>query len=631
MGLFGPPNIEKLKSKQDVTGLIKALGYVNEAAVRRDAAKALGELGSQAALEPLAASLNDRQEEVRRAAAGAIIQVCRRPGEDAAREKMVGTLLARLKERGDATPKEVFTCLGQLGDQRLVEPLCARLSDTGSRLRLEALAVIDGICTRLGGDACAGAVSPLIAVLQEKPGEGPLRASAGALLAKIGAPAAGPLVALLLHHRDNGWELNGILNRLLADIGQPAIPALVDSLGSAPTEARQVVVGLLEKLGWQPGRDKNAALYYLEKKDWDKLAEIGEPAIQPLIANISTASFYGEDVLVRIGEPALEPLLAAFQAGSGYVLQNYARIIGRIGAGLNDPEKRQKLYIALVDVLQHGSEAQRLSAAAALGQTGGTEALEPLLGVLAQADKSMKVAALQALGNLGSRLKDEALRERTGSCLAKQVGAADADVRRAATEALKKMDWQPSAKDQPPTYWIGRRDWEACVKIGAPAVKPLLKALAERAADDPTLSSHDIVETLTSIGASAVPGLVSALKDANPQVRQCAAQALEKIGWEPDAGEAGSAFWDAKLERLLERLGDPAWLARQQAAEELVGLYRSGKLGSTQMKCILAQRSRITTAHADEKYRIPSGPSSDCTHNDQSIHTDRGIGVEFPV
>ncbi len=43
MSLFGPPNIDKMKSKGDVTGLIKALEY-KDSSVRKSSAEALGEL-----------------------------------------------------------------------------------------------------------------------------------------------------------------------------------------------------------------------------------------------------------------------------------------------------------------------------------------------------------------------------------------------------------------------------------------------------------------------------------------------------------------------------------------------------------------------------------------------------------
>ena len=67
MPLFGPPNIEKLKEKRDVTGLLKALDH-RDTATRLNAEHALNELGTEIA-EPLArAALSAWTAKVRHAA-----------------------------------------------------------------------------------------------------------------------------------------------------------------------------------------------------------------------------------------------------------------------------------------------------------------------------------------------------------------------------------------------------------------------------------------------------------------------------------------------------------------------------------------------------------------------------------
>ncbi|GAG51532.1 unnamed protein product, partial [marine sediment metagenome] len=48
MPLFGPPNIEKLKEKRDVRGLLKALGH-KDARIRLNAENALNEMGTEVA------------------------------------------------------------------------------------------------------------------------------------------------------------------------------------------------------------------------------------------------------------------------------------------------------------------------------------------------------------------------------------------------------------------------------------------------------------------------------------------------------------------------------------------------------------------------------------------------------
>lgn len=59
MGLFGPPNIEKLKARKNVKGLIRALKDEDQEA----AAGALGNIGKPA-VESLIATLKDESANV---------------------------------------------------------------------------------------------------------------------------------------------------------------------------------------------------------------------------------------------------------------------------------------------------------------------------------------------------------------------------------------------------------------------------------------------------------------------------------------------------------------------------------------------------------------------------------------
>lgn len=72
MGIFGgKPNIEKLKAKKDIEGLIKALKHKDKT-VRSDAACALGDTGDARAVELLIKALKDEYWGVRNAAALAL-------------------------------------------------------------------------------------------------------------------------------------------------------------------------------------------------------------------------------------------------------------------------------------------------------------------------------------------------------------------------------------------------------------------------------------------------------------------------------------------------------------------------------------------------------------------------------
>jgi hypothetical protein len=66
------PNVEKLKEKEDVEGLIKAIQYEKDDSVRYNAAEALGKIGDARTVEPLIHALRDKDEDVREKAAEAL-------------------------------------------------------------------------------------------------------------------------------------------------------------------------------------------------------------------------------------------------------------------------------------------------------------------------------------------------------------------------------------------------------------------------------------------------------------------------------------------------------------------------------------------------------------------------------
>lgn len=87
---FGKPNVKDMDKKNDIKGVIEALGYEKDVQVRREAAYTLGKIGNSNAVEPLMKALNDPDNHVRRQAADA---------------------------------------LGNIGDKRAVEPLTKAMSD----------------------------------------------------------------------------------------------------------------------------------------------------------------------------------------------------------------------------------------------------------------------------------------------------------------------------------------------------------------------------------------------------------------------------------------------------------------------------------------------------------------------
>ena len=159
MSLFGPPNIEKLENKDDINGLIKALGYKKDLSIRVAAAKVLSKWVSwdrkeatemmkankNVAIEPLVAALLETQSQFDRVMitdtleilgwipdqndAGFLYWVGKR-NWDKAGAYGASKFASLLEEVGFNIPEraDIATALGKIGDPSAVESLLAVLN-----------------------------------------------------------------------------------------------------------------------------------------------------------------------------------------------------------------------------------------------------------------------------------------------------------------------------------------------------------------------------------------------------------------------------------------------------------------------------------------------------------------------
>jgi HEAT repeat protein len=210
-----------------------------------------------------------------------------------------------------------------------------------------------------------------------------------------------------------------------------------------------------------------------------------------LLAGIGGVIFYS---VTGIGYPAsvmTNVFIALLMGGiTGY-------LVGRRRPQITDVEvwKDQRRTDLLIQALSYrGSDRDRpawqirMEAAAALGDVGDARAVEPLV---------------EALSDVDNR------------------------VRETVVEALDALEWRPAENAVGASYWILKMRWEECVRIGPPAVPPLLEALKYQ---DPQVC-RGAVRALAAIGdkRATVP-LVQMLRDGSQQVRQSVALALIKIG-----------------------------------------------------------------------------------------------------
>jgi HEAT repeat protein len=515
MPLLGPPDVEKLKAKRDVKGLIKALGYEKASTVRMAAARVLGEIGDARAVKPLTGALGDTNYKVRETAAYALAQIS---------APAVGSLITALGDRDRDVRQVAAHVLTQIGPPA-VEPLIAALEDDDWNVRWAAIEALGRI-----GDARS--VGPLITVLGNLPS----------------------------HQRETAAEALGRIGDARAV--EPLIAALKD------VDVRQAAAGALDDIGWQPGQDADGAVYWIAKAQWDKCVAIGAPAVQPLTAVLKDKDdevrWAAAKALLQIGDTrAVGPLIAALQDSDCSVREAAVDALGQIGgaraiehlvAALKDEDGdvRQAAAHALAQIGAPAVEPLialykktdfRVPAVKALGQIGGTRAVEFLVAALKDKDIDVRRAATEALGRIGTPATEPLL-----------AALKDVDVRQAAAGALDDIGWQPDQDVDGAVYWIAKARWDKCIAIGAPAVQPLTAALEDK--------GHQVrqaaAKALLQIGdAQAVEPLIAALQDSDRGVREAAVDALGQIG-------------DARaVESLVYILKDKdAWM-RKQAANAL--------------------------------------------------------------
>jgi HEAT repeat protein len=353
MPIFGPPNIEKLKKRQNVPGLIKALDYVKNDSVREQAVEALGELGAKGASEPLLSLLNENQE---RPDTGLILTALEKIKD----KRSVPALVGRIRARGaDAGPRELLV-LQSIG-QPSVDPLLQVLKEQAQDAK-QALILIR-VLEKIGGDKVASGLLTLV------------------------SPDYPSLII----------ELAETLERLGS---QSALEPLSAALVAAPEEPWAArIAGVLKRMGWIPVSDTDKAACSLAERNWDELEAIGTPAVDMLITLLgrgtSSETAKTIEILGRIGdERAVEPVLALLSHKSPDLASRAALTLGKIGRGRNVVEE---LLQAAVD---SNSSQVKNAAEQALVEIG-KEAVFPLLAHLNSGDPRERKAAVRILGEIG--------------------------------------------------------------------------------------------------------------------------------------------------------------------------------------------------------------------------------------
>jgi HEAT repeat protein len=429
MFLFGPPNVKVLKTKRDVKGLIRALNYQKDYAVRLNAVKALGELKDSEAAEPLLRILDEASENEKKHNYQLSIAAVDALGEMGD----VKSLIKALECQKDYDIRlNAVKALGELKDSRVVEPLISLLtklsSDEKSHYDNKKIDAIMSSAVRILGELKdSRAVEPLISILTNLPNDEKshyTKISAAGVLGELRDSRAIKPLLNILADRPMG-NLTTVALHALANIGDAsAVDQLISCYKKYPRYLWENIAIALEQI----------------------CTQTNDKTIHKQVAELFTSSeILTDDEHV----PA----------------QNIAKTLIYVGFDFDDPILNQKIIDSLAIIFTQGRASSIVEKTLI---NLGDHAIEPLIKAL-QSTKNWlyaewTISLLDEVGGIRDpRVIDFAMRPGITEHVERDI--------------LEKMGWVPDKSRAGAEYWISKKQWDKCIQIGEPAIEPLIDEL----------------------------------------------------------------------------------------------------------------------------------------------------------
>ena len=637
-----------LPEPRAVPALARALGD-SDPVVRAACADALGAQASPEAVAPLSGKLDDPTPAVRQQVARALAKL----GDARAVVPLVGKVQDSVPEVRQA----VVRALGDLGDTRATQALLLALRDNVAEVKIEALAALG----RLRAPEAASAIAPL--ALERNP------AVRQAALVALGRIATADAVRALVKALGTQDDAAGTLERTsvrdaLVSAGAPAIvelsallerpspPSVATSaawvLGELrATQSAPVIVAALRK-GTLPA---GAALHALAGAGTaDQVPVVLEFVADPSPV-VREEALKAATALLDPAHPdgrAVEPLAATLRAPrtSPGERAAVATLLGRTGApraaaeltGLvasKDPVLRLAAIDALgalgtggnatddalVKLLADPDQAVRLHAAMALASSGSTAARAALLQKLDTGDEVDRYAVLAALGGVLERNPDEKAAARLGRELTVAAGAE----RDAVLEALSRAHL-PS---------VVKMLADASAKTDADDRRMIAAALGGHRGSAPAIA---LARTLTNDADGTVRAQAAfslgAIGDASvlPSLATLAKSGDSDVATDAAGGVARNAFYLGKagkasiLAVACPMLADGRATVRTNALVALAFVGARCSEGRTERKLLAEDASDLVRAAAARV--VAKAPSAeDRVVLDHCVSTDRSAEV----
>lgn len=235
------------------------------------------------------------------------------------------------------------------------------------------------------------------------------------------------------------------------------ISALVRLLGDDNWKVWGGATESLIKLNWKPETDNQRIRYFIEKREWEKVKEFGEAAIQPLLSILRTKPgerLYlngrpvfnwhdaSQECLNNLGTTVVVPLIRAYPAETSiFAKQAIVTALGKIG-----DEKAVALLIKVVSEVNAETRGEEMilgvAAVKGLGNIDSDSANQGLLAFLDHPSENIQSFAIDSIRineNPEALLKFE-------STLSEKLGNQKFDQYYQITELvenLKRLAWVP--------------------------------------------------------------------------------------------------------------------------------------------------------------------------------------------
>ncbi|MGN6110579.1 MAG: HEAT repeat domain-containing protein [Kofleriaceae bacterium] len=405
---------------------VDAAGLASDDPVKRlEAVSELGKYDVSLTQTHLMRALGDRDEKVRLAAAKALGQ----GGATAA----VPTLIEWLSDPDPKVKQVAAGALGDIGGPEAASALTRSLGDADAGVRQQAVKALGAI----GRRGNPSVVSALIPRLEDEPhGKAEVKLAAITQLEELGDRRA--VIPLVARFSDTSMPVRTAAVRAIGKLGdRSAVPALIRLVSDPGEEVRLAAVGALGSLGAVDALDAltehvNSGSQAFRAKVAYALGQIagapgsgtaGEAAMRTLVVQLSASDQRSAaKEALRVAGKASVPALVAHLQG---------RLAGDPTAAVELLENASdpRATATLAAELERGRVAMP-KVLRALGATGDSQALVPVLRALGSKDPTIRLAAMEALRPL---IGSDA---RAGDVLIEHLADDDLEIRVLAAEYL---------------------------------------------------------------------------------------------------------------------------------------------------------------------------------------------------